>query len=268
MLEIAEGVYRVPARHANTYLVEAEEGLVLVDTGMPGSEKRILGAVSSLGRKSSDVRLVLLTHRHLDHIGSAAAVKKLTSGVLVAHPFEKPYVAGTLVIITPRAWSFGGRIARRVLAVASSTKKLFRFSKYHPVLVDAAADEESVLEGSGLDGSIVWTPGHTKGSVSLFLNKSRVAIIGDLLKTKRGRLVEPMFMENPSQTKASVQRIIDLHPIILCPGHGKPLPPSKVRVRERAAKPVKVETRKEEDVDLEDLAKDLSAEASQSTENA
>ena len=263
MIEVAEGVYRVPARHANTYLVKAEDELVLVDTGMPGSEKKILKAISSLGKKPDDVKLVLLTHRHLDHIGSAAAVKKETSAVLVSHPFEKPYVAGTLVIITPRAWSLYGRVARRVLAVMSSTKKLLRFSKYTPVLVDQAADEDSALEGVGLDGSIVWTPGHTKGSVSLFLNEPRVAIIGDLLMTRRGKLVEPMFMENPSQTRASVQRIVDLHPTLLCPGHGKPLPPSRVRLKDRIAKPVKVETAKDEkDIDLESLAKDLSAEAS------
>ncbi len=71
---------------------------MLVDTGMPGSEKRILKAVAGLGRKPSDVKLILLTHRHWDHIGSAAALKKETSGKLVSHGFEKPYVAGTLVV--------------------------------------------------------------------------------------------------------------------------------------------------------------------------
>ncbi len=260
-MKVAEGVYRVPARAANAYLVEADNGLVLVDTGMPGSETRILKAIAGLGRAPSDVKLILLTHRHLDHIGSAAALKKETSGMLVSHPFEKPYVAGTLVIITPRAWSLYGRIVRRVLAIASSTMKMFRLIKYRPVHVDEAADEESVLEKVGLDGSIVWTPGHTKGSVSLFLNESKVAIIGDLLTSKRGKLVEPMFMENTSQTRSSVQRILDLDPVTLCPGHGKPLPPSTVRVKERAAQSVKVETKKEEDIDLEGLAKDLSAEA-------
>jgi hydroxyacylglutathione hydrolase len=263
LLKIAEGVYRVPARAANTYLVEADNGLVLVDTGMPGSEKRILKAIAALGRKPSDVKLILLTHRHWDHIGSAAALKKATSGTLVSHGFEKPYVAGTLVVITPRAWSLYGRIVRRVLAVASSTAKLFRLVKYHPVLVDQASDEDSVLDAVGLDGSIVWTPGHTKGSISLFLNKSKVAIIGDLLRTKRGKLREPLFMENTSQTMSSVQRILDLHPVILCPGHGKPLPPSKVRIKDRVTKPIKMEAKREEhDIDLESLAKGLSAEAS------
>jgi hydroxyacylglutathione hydrolase len=261
--EVGQGVYRVPARHANSYLVEAENGLVVVDTGLPSSEKRILKAISSLGKKPTDVKLILLTHRHLDHIGSAAALKRETSAVLAAHAFEKPYVAGTLVIITPRAWSVYGRIARRALAVASSTMKLLRLIKYHPVHVDEAADEESVLEPVGLDGSIVWTPGHTKGSVSLFLNESKVAIVGDLLTSKRGRLVEPIFMENPTQTRASVQRILDLHPVTLCPGHGKPLSPAKVKLKEKIGKAPRVELKKEdEDVDLESLAKDLSIETS------
>jgi hydroxyacylglutathione hydrolase len=261
--EIAQGVYRVPARHANTYLVEADNGLVLVDTGLPGSEKKIISALAGIGKRPSDIKLVLLTHRHLDHIGSAAAIKQETSATLVSHPFEKPYVAGTLVIITPRAWSLYGRIARRALAVASSTMKLLRLIKYHPVHVDEAADEESILDPVGLDGSLVWTPGHTKGSVSLFLNKSRVAIVGDLLTSKRGKLVEPIFMENPSQTKASVQRILDLHPVTLCPGHGRPLPASKIRLNEKLVTPTRREpTKEKDDVDLESLAKDLSVEAS------
>ena len=54
-----------------------------------------------------------------------------------------------------------------------------------------------------------------------------------------------------------------LHPVILCPGRGKPLPPSKIRIKDRIAKPVKIDAKKEEeDIDLESLAKDLSADAS------
>jgi hydroxyacylglutathione hydrolase len=241
--EIAQGVYRVPARRANTYLVEAPNGLVLVDTGMPGSEKRILNAVSKIGRKPNDIKLILLTHRHLDHIGSSAYLKKESMATLVSHQFEKPYVAGTLVIITPRAWSLYGRIVRRSRSVGSSIIKFFRLVKYQPTHVDEVSDEESVLDHVGLDGSVVWTPGHTKGSVS------------------RGKLVEPMFMENPNQTKSSVQRIVDLHPVVLCPGHGKPLPPSKIRLKERVVQPIAEPKKPAEDIDLEGLTRDLSTEA-------
>src|SRR2546428_11653158 len=152
---------------------------------MPGSEKQILKAVADLGREPSDVKLILLTHRHWDNIGSAAALKKATSGMLISHGFEKPYVAGTLVVITPRAWSLYGRIARRALAIASSTKKLLRLVKDHPVRVDEASGDESILEGFGVDGSVVSTPGHTKGAISLFLKQSMVEIFGHLLTSNR-----------------------------------------------------------------------------------
>jgi glyoxylase-like metal-dependent hydrolase (beta-lactamase superfamily II) len=208
-----------------------------------------------LGKKPADIKLVLLTHRHLDHIGSAAAMKKATTATIASHPFEKPYVAGTLVISTPAAWSFSGRVSRRLLNLTSWTMKLFRLIKYRPVHVDEAADEDSVLEAVGLDGSIIWTPGHTKGSVSLFLNKSRVAIIGDLLRSRHGKLREPMFMESIPQTEASVERVLDLGPAVICVGHGKPLPASSVKLDKRKMK--SAPKRREKEEDLEDLASGL-----------
>ena len=260
MSRVAEGVYRVAARAANTYVVEAPRGLVLVDTGLPGSERRIFDALRKLGKNPEDIKLVLLTHRHPDHIGSAAAVKRETSATLASHPFEKPYVAGTLMLSMPSAWSLQGRIMRRLITVTQWTMRFLRIIKYQPVHVDRAADEESVLDDVGLDGSVVWTPGHTKGSITLFLNQPRVAIIGDLLRGKGGKLVEPLLMESISQTHTSVERVMELGPELICPGHGKPLPASAVKLGKKAiVKTVVEEKKKEEDLDLEGLAKELSS---------
>ena len=260
MSEVADGVYRIPARAANTYLVEAPKGLVLVDTGLPGSEKRIFKTLEKLGKKQAEVKLILLTHRHPDHIGSAAALKRETSATIASHPFEKPYVAGTLMVAMPNAWNLSGRMVRRVLAITQWTLRLFRIIKFQPVLVDKAADEESVLEDVGLDGSVIWTPGHTKGSITLFLNRPKVAIVGDLLRSKGGKLVEPLLMESISQTHASVERVLELGPEWICPGHGNPLPASAVRIRKKIViRPVAEEKKKEEDLDLEVLSKELSS---------
>lgn len=72
-------------REGPTHLVEGEEGFLLVDTGMPGSENRIYKSLDKLGRKPDDVKLVLITHRHLDHIRSVAAIKRATGAILIAH---------------------------------------------------------------------------------------------------------------------------------------------------------------------------------------
>jgi glyoxylase-like metal-dependent hydrolase (beta-lactamase superfamily II) len=260
LFEVSEGVYRIPARAANTYLIEAAKGLVLVDTGLPGSEKIILNALRKLGKRPEEVKLVLLTHRHPDHIGSVAALKRETSAIVASHPFEKPYVAGTLVVSMPKAWNLGGRIVRRLTSITLWMMRFLRLIRYKPLHVDKAADEDEVLDDVGLDGSVVWTPGHTKGSITLFLNKPRVAIVGDLLRGRRGKLVEPRLMESIAQTHASVGRVLELGPELICPGHGKPLPASAVKLGKKpVAKAPVVEKKKEEDLDLEGLAKDLSS---------
>ena len=265
MLErVNEEVTRVPGRMANTYLVEAPKGLILVDTGLPGTEKRITKALAQLGRTAESVKLVLITHRHLDHIGSVSAIKHaFPKAIIASHPFEKPYIAGTLVATVPPAWTFPGRIKRRVMGFATWLTKLLRIIKYKPIYVDKPSDDESILEGTGLDGSILWTPGHTKGSITLFLNKTKTAIVGDLLRGRRGKLVEPSLMESPTQTGASVHRLLDLGPETICPGHGKPAAANKVRLSKRTELPVKETVREkkkekeEEDVDLDALARDL-----------
>jgi len=64
-------------------------------------------------------------------------------------------------------------------------------------------------------------------------------------------------MESISQTEASVKRVLDLGPEIICPGHGKPLPASKVKIEKRIVKPVVVAKKKEEEEDLEELTSGL-----------
>ena len=68
---------------ATTYLIESESGLVLIDAGLPGHERHILGRMQRLGR--DDLRLIFITHAHLDHYGSAAALKRLTGAVIAIH---------------------------------------------------------------------------------------------------------------------------------------------------------------------------------------
>ncbi len=147
----------------------------------------------------------------------------------MAHQFEKPYIAGTLMASTPSAWSLKGRVVRRAMGFAQWSMKLLRISRYQPIYVDKVSDDDQILEKVGVNGSILWTPGHTKGSVSLFLSKQKIAIVGDLWRGRRGKLVEPLLMESIPQTRASVQRVLGMGPGLICPGHGKPQSASTVK---------------------------------------
>jgi glyoxylase-like metal-dependent hydrolase (beta-lactamase superfamily II) len=68
--------------------------LTLVDTGMPGSEEMILSYIQGLGLAASDLARIVITHYHLDHVGSLAAIKARTAGRVLAHPGDAPFISG------------------------------------------------------------------------------------------------------------------------------------------------------------------------------
>ena len=65
----------LPLGMVNVHLVRSEQGCILVDAGLPGSEKRIQRALRSAGLSFEDIKLIVVTHAHVDHAGSAASLK-------------------------------------------------------------------------------------------------------------------------------------------------------------------------------------------------
>ena len=65
-------------RISNAYLVSVEDGLLLVDAGIPGNAKRTLAFIERLGRRPDELRTIVLTHWHIDHVGSVAELERLT----------------------------------------------------------------------------------------------------------------------------------------------------------------------------------------------
>src|SRR5450759_5555238 len=95
LMEVADGIFKIDGvRIANVYLVATEDGLLLVDTGMPGNARRILSFIEGMGRKPSDLRDIVLTHCDIDHIGSAAELKRLTGARVAIHELDAPVLSG------------------------------------------------------------------------------------------------------------------------------------------------------------------------------
>jgi glyoxylase-like metal-dependent hydrolase (beta-lactamase superfamily II) len=78
-VKIAEGIYQVEGINGNVYLVEDGDKLILIDTGLPRNHKKIISYIEALGRKPTDVSMIVLTHFHIDHVGSAKKMKELTN---------------------------------------------------------------------------------------------------------------------------------------------------------------------------------------------
>src|SRR3954447_2583388 len=83
---------RFPVGHA--YLWRDDDGLTLIDSGLPGSAQAIEEAVRTLGHHPADVRRLVLTHFHEDHVGGAAEVASWGDVTVHAHRAEAPFIRG------------------------------------------------------------------------------------------------------------------------------------------------------------------------------
>jgi len=61
----------------NCYIID-DDKLTLIDTGMPNNSDKILAYIKQMGKKPEDVKTIIITHSHIDHIGSLEAMKKAT----------------------------------------------------------------------------------------------------------------------------------------------------------------------------------------------
>ncbi|MFO0879008.1 MAG: MBL fold metallo-hydrolase [Gemmataceae bacterium] len=206
MLRCADGVWLLPSlvpHLINCYLLETEIGDVLIDAGTRWGTARLLRVLA--GR---NLALVGLTHVHPDHQGAAAAVCRRFGVPLACHTADADIMEGTSPV-RPRTWIV--RLGQKLLA-----------GPPHPV-ARCLHDGDQLAEWR-----IVHTPGHTTGHVIYFRERDRVAIAGDLVRSRFGPwpgVIEPphFFSADPAQNRRSLRLLLALRPSLVCLGHGPPL---------------------------------------------
>jgi glyoxylase-like metal-dependent hydrolase (beta-lactamase superfamily II) len=206
-MKITEGIYSIPEMGmSNAYLVEDGDKLLVIDTGMPGHAKKIVSYVKSLGKDLRSVETVVLTHPDLDHSGSAAQLKQLTGAKVAIHETDAPRLTGE------KPWSEAKGAAGVVIRVVGL------FMKLEPVSPDI-----SLKEGEKLGPlTVLETPGHTSGSISLY--KVGTALFsGDALLTNGKGLFQEPRMVNEELGRESIRRMATLQFEYLLPGHGAPV---------------------------------------------
>ncbi|MDY0814522.1 MBL fold metallo-hydrolase [Kitasatospora purpeofusca] len=214
----------VLGRHAvNAYLLLGRRP-VIVDAGTPGSGRRIHDQVAAHGVDPSDVSLIVLTHGHIDHFGSAAELHRLTGAPVAGHIADLgPYRTG--------------RVREPYLPTGPMGRLMDRNSKLHaraePFEPGLLISGETSLEDFGIAGRIIPTPGHTAGSVSVLTDDGDL-VAGDLIANSfmgliPGKPANPPFHDDPRQNLASLRAMLALGPTALHVGHGTALEPDRVR---------------------------------------
>lgn len=227
---VADGVHRCADGLVNWYVVEDGDELLLVDTGWPRSWSRVVAAVEQLGRAPGDLKSVLLTHGHGDHLGAAERVRREWGTPVRARTEEVPRVKGeglsrssfALVPgLLPHLWrpsAFG--------FVLHATAHGFLTPRWVQQVEPFAADD--VLDVPGRPRAVA-TPGHTEGHTSFLLEDRGVLLAGDALVTldvlsreKGPRLLPRALTDDPPAARASLDALEHLGADLLLPGHGDP----------------------------------------------
>jgi glyoxylase-like metal-dependent hydrolase (beta-lactamase superfamily II) len=224
LVEIISGVHQIDGVNANSYVVSENDGsLTLIDTGMSKDGKKILDYIQSiLSKKPSDLKMIIITHSHVDHIRGANSIKKVTGAKVAIHNLDADYLSGEKKMPLPKG------------AVGFLFRILSPFFRSTPVNPDQRLNENDRV-GRLL---IIHTPGHTPGSISIYDSENRIVFVGDTIRYSKGKIEGPPkeFTPDMPEAQRSIERISKLDFQILLGGHGEPLKENaKQKVKELAA---------------------------------
>lgn len=219
METIAPGVHQVDKLGplpslVHSFVVDGDEGVVLVDAGLPRFDGAIRATLATIGRSLPDVVAIVLTHAHTDHLGGAAALQRDSGAEVWASVVDAPAVEGKAPNPPPP-------IASRLGYLAA----LFRLMPDgDPVAVDYRVSEGSDTPLPA-DFSVIDTPGHTPGHVSYLLDRAGgVLFVGDAaVSTRKGTIARgPMNRAEPT-FDASVRHLAEFPFEVACFGHADPV---------------------------------------------
>jgi len=211
-MEIIAGIHKIDGvSGANCYLVTSGTEMILIDTGLSGNGKKIVEYVTGIGQNPSEIKYIFLTHSDMDHIGSAMELKRLTGAKVIIHTGDAPALAGN----NSSRLRNKGRFVKILMAILS---KLMRFPQVEP---DIILKENTDIAGF----KVLNTPGHSEGSISLYL-PGKAIFVGDALTSDaKGNPKRPVkaLAGDIIQAKESVKMIAGLEYDTLLVGHGAPV---------------------------------------------
>jgi glyoxylase-like metal-dependent hydrolase (beta-lactamase superfamily II) len=217
--ELAPRVHRLGDSIVNSYLIEDGESITIVDAGVPAYWDDLPIALGSIGRSIADIRTVLLTHGHSDHIGFAEAARGRGIPIRV---HELDAALARQEIPNP-AKGLGRYRVRPLLSF------LWWTARHGGLRIPKIAEVETFGDGATLDvpGSpgVILVPGHTPGSAALHFEGHGVLCVGDAFATyavttgERGPMLAP-FTADPVMAVESLGRIEAVPASLVLPGHG------------------------------------------------
>jgi glyoxylase-like metal-dependent hydrolase (beta-lactamase superfamily II) len=195
------------------YLLEIDGRFTLIDAGIAGQAWRFESTLKASGFNVSDIDQIVLTHCHLDHVGTVAELQRLTEATTMAHRLDAPVIRGESPV--PPA----------ILSEAEQ-RLMEQLGEGLPEAPSARVDRE-LEDGDTVDiggeALVVHVPGHTDGSIALYVPKYGLLFTGDAVASVGQRPIVGVFNVDPKRARESFRRLAELEYQTACCGHGPPI---------------------------------------------
>ncbi|MET4159829.1 MBL fold metallo-hydrolase [Agromyces sp. PvR057] len=220
-MRLASSLHRIGNDIVAVYLVDAPDGVTIIDAGLAGQYTELLAELDAMGRTIDDVRGVVLTHGDSDHIGFAERLRRDHGVPVFVHEADAARARGE--VSTKPEWGH--------MKLGATARFLWYALRKNGLRTTPLTEVVAVHDGDVLDlpGApvIIGLPGHSPGSVAIHVPSVDAVFVGDGLTTRHvltgttGPQPAP-FTDDPAEALASLHRIAGLGATWVLPGHGSP----------------------------------------------
>jgi hydroxyacylglutathione hydrolase len=207
----------------NCYLVKAEAGYFLIDTGWSSGRAALEKDLETAGCRPGDLKLILATHGDFDHTGNCAYLRDKYRTKIAMHRGDAPLVEQGNMFINRKM----NPVLGVLIKIGASLVGLGKFDRFTP---DIYLEDGQDLAESRLEAKVLHVPGHSKGSIAFLLpyidpsgTSGQALVCGDLLVNSSAP-AKNSLVDDAAALDASVERVKLLKPVTVYPGHGKPFP--------------------------------------------
>jgi hydroxyacylglutathione hydrolase len=208
------------------YLLPGASGYLMIDAGPRGTAPSFFRSLQRYAILPAQVRLILITHVHFDHVGSLHDIQNQCNCPVLVHQAEAELLSRGRVVLPPGMHLLTRRLVRRANRHPRLVKRLFRFD---PVTSDRVITKPLDLAPLGFDAHVFPTPGHTPGSLTV-MTTSGQAFVGDLAVNylPGGGPYWPPFGDSRRLIRKSWRNLLNQGATTIYPAHGQPFKVEKL----------------------------------------
>jgi glyoxylase-like metal-dependent hydrolase (beta-lactamase superfamily II) len=201
------------------YYLPSSHGGILVDAGNHQKQNQLQSVLLAHEYDIRDIRYIILTHTHHDHVGSLAEIKKISGAKVFVHKDEAEFLKNGRTPLPKGTLPWTKTMVR--------IGKIIRIGSYPAVMPDFIITDQLELNEFDFDLTIVSTPGHTSGSMTIIIDK-KYAFVGDTMFNIRHDTVFPPFANDESALLSSWNTLLATPCELFFPGHGRPIERDKL----------------------------------------